>query len=96
MQQTSRLVYLSAYLSAYCLHHADCSLYAAITAGYEPQSPSNQDSVQAANGPTPTSESSSEQTLFMADGLKLQQLHTAQWGLDRIDQQYRPLNQTFM
>ena len=73
-----------------------CFLYAAITAGYEPQSPSNQDSVQAANGPTPTSQTSSDQTLFMADGLKLQQLHTAQWGLDRIDQQYRPLNQTFM
>ncbi|KAL0055148.1 hypothetical protein WJX82_007705 [Trebouxia sp. C0006] len=60
------------------------------------KSPSNQDSVQAADGPTPTSQSSSDQTLFMADGLKLQQLHTAQWGLDRIDQQYRPLNQTFM
>ncbi|DBA74262.1 TPA: hypothetical protein ACH3X1_011047 [Trebouxia sp. C0004] len=67
-----------------------------ITAGYEPHSPSTQDSVQAANGPTPTSESSSDQTLFMADGLKLQQLHTGQWGLDRIDQQYRPLNRTFM
>ncbi|DBA91935.1 TPA: hypothetical protein ACH3X2_003834 [Trebouxia sp. C0005] len=68
----------------------------AITAGFEPQSPSNQDSVQAANGPTQTSQTSSDQTLFMADGLKLQQLHAAQWGLDRIDQQDRPVNQTFM
>ena len=70
-------------------------LHAAITAGYLPQSPTNQASVQTAEGPPPTSHSGSDQTLFMGVGLKAQQLHSAQWNLDRIDQPALPLNQTF-
>lgn len=74
-------------------------MHAAITGGYQPGSSSssttsNQDSVQAANGPTPPG--TSGQTLHMGDGLKTQQLHTAQWNLDRLDQVHLPLNQTFM
>ena len=70
-------------------------LPAAITSGFSSDS-SDQGSVQAAGGATPGAQSSSDQTLMMGAGLKIQQLHGAQWNLDRIDQVDLPLNQTFM
>lgn len=51
--------------------------------------------MQAANGPNPESQGSSEGTLLMDTGVKTQRLHSAQWNLDRLDQARLPLNQSF-
>ena len=79
------------------LCYARSTVPAAITAGYSPESLAGDRSstVQAANGPDPGSQGSSEGTLLMDTGVKSQQLHSAQWNLDRLDQARLPLNQSF-
>ena len=70
---------------------------ASITAGYLPGSSSgpSQSTVEAASGPNPQTQDGTNGTLLMDTGLKSQQLHTAQWNLDRLDQAQLPLNQSF-
>lgn len=70
-------------------------LPAAITAGYLGSSSPDDNRVQAANGPPSGSQGTSGSTLWMGTGLKSQQLHSAQWNLDRLDQALLPLNGSF-